>query len=95
MLTQIVMRNFRSFKNATIIDLRRTKYEMLAESKVVCRYCGESLSKNINGLNKKLLGCSDEMVMCLTCLADFLDCSEDDLLVKIEEFKEQGCTLFK
>jgi len=32
--------------------------------------------------------------MCVICLADYLDCSADDLLVKIEEFKEQNCTLF-
>ena len=28
-------------------------------------------------------------------LADFLGCTVDDLLDKIEEFKDEGCTLFK
>jgi len=32
---------------------------------------------------------------CLRCFADYLSCSEDDLLIKIEEFKELGCGLFK
>ena len=32
---------------------------------------------------------------CLECLADMFDCSVDDLKIKIEEFKEEGCTLFK
>ena len=30
-----------------------------------------------------------------TPLADFLGCTVDDLLDKIEEFKDEGCTLFK
>lgn len=32
---------------------------------------------------------------CLDCLADYLECTTDELLDKIEEFKEEGCTLFK
>jgi hypothetical protein len=33
--------------------------------------------------------------MCLHCLADYLNTTEDVLKLKIEEFKEQGCGLFK
>ncbi len=68
---------------------------MVEMSKFACQYCGESLSKDLIGLNKKILACSVEKFMCLLCLADFLGCSEEDLIVKIEDFKEQGCTLFK
>ena len=32
---------------------------------------------------------------CISCLADELSCEIEDLEVKIEEFKEEGCTLFK
>jgi hypothetical protein len=32
--------------------------------------------------------------MCLGCLADYLGNTKEDLLIKIEEFKEQGCGLF-
>lgn len=32
---------------------------------------------------------------CMDCLADYLGCTVDELLEKIEEFKEEGCTLFK
>lgn len=63
--------------------------------KVSCHYCDESLSKDIIGLNRKLLGRRIEKFVCLACLADFLNCSQEDLLVKIEEFKEQGCMLFE
>lgn len=32
---------------------------------------------------------------CMDCLADYLGCTVDELLEKIEESKEAGCTLFK
>ena len=60
-----------------------------------CRFCDKMLEKDEISLSKKLLGRSIKEFMCITCLADYLDCTEDDLSVKIEEFKEQGCTLFK
>lgn len=63
-------------------------------SKLVCRYCKSKVLKNVAALNTKLLGRKIDKYMCLSCLAEFLDCTEDDLLVKIEEFKEQGCVLF-
>ena len=60
-----------------------------------CPNCGkESLSKNEIGINMKLLGESIEHPMCLTCLSEYLDVPEEDLLSKIEEFKAQGCKLF-
>ena len=34
MLTKLIMKNFRSFKDETVIDFKRTKYEMLAEVNV-------------------------------------------------------------
>lgn len=62
--------------------------------KISCKYCESYLSNNIIALNKKLLGRKIVKFMCISCFADFLGCSEDDLLVKIEEFKEQECSLF-
>ena len=29
-----------------------------------------------------------------TCMAEYFGCEEQDLIIKIKEFKEQGCTLF-
>jgi len=62
---------------------------------VLCQYCNVLLSKDIIALNKKLLGHNIQRFMCLSCLADYWDCSEEDLIIKIDEFKEQGCTLFQ
>ncbi|SHK77939.1 hypothetical protein SAMN05216582_11735 [Selenomonas ruminantium] len=62
---------------------------------IVCIGCGkESLSKDEIGVNKKLLGESVTEYYCMDCLADYLEVSVEDLQDKIEEFKEQGCTLF-
>ena len=47
------------------------------------------------GINKKMLGTEIKTFYCMECLADYLGCSVEDLLEKIEEFKDEGCTLFK
>lgn len=60
-----------------------------------CIACGKSpLEKNEVGICKKLLGEKTEAFYCLPCLADFLEVEEQDILDKIEEFKEEGCKLF-
>ena len=55
----------------------------------------ENLSKNTIALNKKLLGMDIDHFYCLDCLADYLNVTTDELMDKIEEFKEEGCTLFE
>lgn len=61
-----------------------------------CVSCGENnLTQNEIGINKKLLGESIDNFYCLSCLADYLDVSIQDILDKIEEFKEEGCKLFE
>lgn len=61
----------------------------------ICIACGkESLSKDEIGINKKLLGEHVENFYCMDCLADYLEVETQDLLDKIEEFKEEGCKLF-
>lgn len=62
--------------------------------KAKCYLCDKELEKNEVGLSKKLLGRNIIRYYCISCLADYLDISVDDLLSKIEEFKEQGCRLF-
>ena len=60
-----------------------------------CIACGITpLSKNEIGINKKLIDAEATQFYCLTCLADYLDVSRQDILDKIEEFKEEGCRLF-
>lgn len=60
-----------------------------------CYACNkEDLSKDEIGITKKLLGKSEKKMYCLSCLANQLEVTEEELLDKIEEFKEEGCTLF-
>ncbi|MFA6223846.1 MAG: hypothetical protein WC647_16190 [Desulfomonilaceae bacterium] len=60
-----------------------------------CYICEKkALSKNEIGLTKKLLNKDSMRFYCLNCLADYLEIDTEFLLAKIEEFKEQGCTLF-
>lgn len=64
--------------------------------RIDCIICGrESLNKNTIGINKKLLGEDIDNFYCMDCLADYLACTVDELLEKIEEFKEEGCKLFE
>ena len=63
--------------------------------KCSCVICDKKeLNKDTIGINKKLLGTDVEYFYCLECLADYLECTVDELLDKIEEFKNEGCTLF-
>ena len=60
-----------------------------------CISCGKKvLSKDEVGINLKLIGEDTENFYCLDCLASVLDVGVQDILDKIEEFKEEGCTLF-
>ena len=61
-----------------------------------CKLCFKPhLSKDEIGLNKKLLGTEANSFYCLSCLADYLECTEEELHDKIQDFKDEGCTLFK
>lgn len=61
-----------------------------------CYVCGKApLSKDEIGLTKKLIAKNTSNFYCVDCLADFLEVTVDELSAKLEEFKEEGCTLFK
>ena len=62
--------------------------------KILCCECSKPLVKDEAALCKKLLGSDTEGFYCLDCLAEYLECTKSDLEVKIQEFKEQGCSLF-
>lgn len=60
-----------------------------------CIACGEKIDGNDTiGINKKLLGRNIKKFYCMDCLADYLGTTVEILNEKIEEFKEEGCTLF-
>ena len=63
---------------------------------ITCVACGKTdLARNEIGINKKLLGEDTKNFYCLDCLAEYLDVTPQDILDKIEEFKEEGCKLFE
>lgn len=60
-----------------------------------CIACSKpDLNKDTVGVNRKLLGEDIKNFYCMDCLADYLGCTVQELLDKIEEFKEDGCKLF-
>ena len=60
-----------------------------------CYVCGkENLSKDEIGLTKKLISKESKNFFCLSCLAEQLEVTEQELKDKIEEFKEEGCKSF-
>lgn len=66
----------------------------MARKKKNCCECGCNLKKDEVALTLKLLGTDSEDLYCLSCLSEYLECNTEDLKIKIQEFKEQGCTLF-
>lgn len=59
-----------------------------------CINCDRKLEKDEIALNKKMIGKSTKQLLCLDCLSDYLDTDQEILKEKIEQFKEEGCTLF-
>ncbi len=69
---------------------------MKSNQNIKCVSCfKDNLDNDTVALNKKLLGKKVESFYCLPCLAEYLNTTVEELLDKIEEFKEEGCTLFK
>lgn len=62
--------------------------------KKICCNCGKPLKKDEIALSKKLIDADTEDFYCLSCMAEYSGCDEEDLKIKIREFKEQGCALF-
>lgn len=60
----------------------------------MCTECNKHLTKDEIALSQKMLGRDIADFYCIECLAEYLECDRDDLEVKIQEFKEQGCSLF-
>lgn len=61
-----------------------------------CYVCDkEPLSKNEIGLTKKLIDIKSKQFYCIDCLAEYLEVTTEELEDKLEEFKSEGCTLFK
>ena len=59
-----------------------------------CMQCGKALTFNEIGAHKKFVNRGSTEFLCLACLSKKLDVPVARLEEKIEEFKEQGCSLF-
>ena len=66
----------------------------MGKKKEHCIDCDRLLTKDEIALNKKLISLDLKEFRCLDCLGAALGCEVEDLRIKIDEFKEQGCTLF-
>ena len=62
--------------------------------KKLCCECGSPLKKDEIALTRKLIDNDTADFYCLNCMAEYIGCTVQDLKEKIQEFKEQGCTLF-
>lgn len=59
-----------------------------------CYVCKCDLKKDDIGLCKKLLGKNTKQFLCKEHLADVLDVDNETLEEKLQQFKDEGCTLF-
>lgn len=59
-----------------------------------CYVCKVKLIKDDVALCKKLMGKKTRQFFCREHLAEFLGTDVDSLTQKVEQFKEEGCTLF-
>lgn len=59
-----------------------------------CYICKRKLEKDDTALCKKMLGKKTRQFFCREDLASVLNVTVDSLDEKIEQFKEEGCTLF-
>ena len=66
------------------------------QEEINCKICGRQLTKDEQGLNKKILegDVKNDLWRCLSCMSEYLECEQDELREKIEEFKAEGCKLF-
>ena len=71
---------------------KKTKLPTTAD----CISCHKRISeRDVLAVNMKLMGEDIRQYYCLDCLATTLDCTVQDILDKVEEFKAQGCKLFE
>lgn len=61
---------------------------------MMCYKCGNNLTYNEIGLNKKLIGKTEKSYLCKQCLAQSLKVSVERLDEKQRCYIESGCCLF-
>lgn len=69
---------------------------MKSKKEYECTSCRKMpLTKDEMGASKKLLGIGTDQLYCIDCLSAYLEVTPEDILEKIQMFKEDGCELFK
>ena len=61
---------------------------------MLCKSCSTELTTTDIALSKKLFGRQITEFFCIECIAEFYETTTDELRLKIEGYKRQGCTLF-
>ena len=59
-----------------------------------CKKCGNPVSSDEIGLNKKLINRGITEYLCGDCLAAHFKLTRDDLQKMADHFREMGCVLF-
>lgn len=59
-----------------------------------CQSCNRKLTTNEIGISLRLLGRNTQRLLCRECLAGELKVDPNLIDAKIEQFRQQGCTLF-
>lgn len=69
---------------------------MKLKKEYACTSCRKMpLTKDEMGASKKFLGVDTNQLYCINCLSAYLEVTPEDILEKIQMFKEDGCELFK
>lgn len=61
----------------------------------LCLRCGGSVSRDAEGLYRKIVNRNAENFLCIDCLAAQLCIEPEALLALVERFRRAGCSLFQ
>ena len=59
-----------------------------------CMQCGREVTPDEIGMTKKMVNRGATRFFCMDCLAQYHGIPVENLYVKLEQFREDGCTLF-
>lgn len=64
------------------------------KNKKICFNCGKPVVKDVIALHRKLFSYNVDRFFCLPCLAEYLECSEDELKKINKRIKRAGMCVF-
>lgn len=59
-----------------------------------CMTCGQPVSRDEMAMTRKLINRGAAQFLCILCLARRFDAPVQELLDRMQDFKDMGCTLF-